>query len=71
MSSFGLLDNIKEFLIDNQIKFNIDKDFEEYWNNGIENAKIYNFSIPYREHQEKSIEKEIKANKKKKRSTIY
>jgi superfamily II DNA or RNA helicase len=59
----GLLDNIIEFLLENQIVYNVDKELEEYYNNGIENPEIYKFSIPYRDHQQKSIEKALKKGK--------
>jgi superfamily II DNA or RNA helicase len=59
----GLIDNITAYLIANQIQLEIDTDVKDILNKGYENPIIHNFSIPYREHQEKSIKKAIQKGK--------
>lgn len=60
----GLLDNIKAYLISNQINFTVDNDLEKDFNNGFENFELVHFnSLKYREHQEKSIYNALKKGK--------
>jgi superfamily II DNA or RNA helicase len=51
----GLLKEIKNFLIINQIKFNISEDLEQKFNVGFKTPYIKEYSLIYRDHQKNSI----------------
>lgn len=53
----GLLSEIKNFLILNQIQFSINSELEDKLNIGFENPFIKKYNLIYRDHQKKSITK--------------
>lgn len=60
----GLLDHIKSYLIERSIRFEIDNEIETDFNNGFKNPQIVKYqSLPYREHQQKSIYNALKKGK--------
>lgn len=60
----GLLDDIKEYCITNQIFYKIDGDVNLHYYNGFKEPEIIHYpSYVYREHQEKSITNGLKKGK--------
>jgi superfamily II DNA or RNA helicase len=56
----GLLDNIKAYLDSVQLFYKVDDSLEKLFNNGFNNPIIKQYSLTYRDHQEKSINKALK-----------
>lgn len=56
----GLLDNIKAYLDSEQLFYKIDSSLEKVFNIGFENPTIKQYSLTYRDHQDKSIKTALK-----------
>lgn len=56
----GLLDNIKAYLDSVQLFYKVDDSLEKIFNNGFETPVIKQYSLTYRDHQEKSIKAALK-----------
>ena len=55
----GLLENITSHLDSEQLFYKIDSNLENKFKNGFENPTIKEYSMVYRDHQEKSIKKAV------------